>query len=84
MNAVPVEAVPSLATPGTAFTIEARTMGSSWSRRDRIIRLAKLRDDKAALAIMEADAKERADKLIVREVMANLTESELRALWGDR
>jgi len=26
MNAVPVEAVPSLATPGTAFTIEARTM----------------------------------------------------------
>jgi hypothetical protein len=70
-------------------------MGSSWSRRDRIIKLAKLRGDKAALAIMGEAEREaihaRALRSIDRWVRTPefterypWTESELRALWGDR
>lgn len=71
-------------------------MGSSWSRRDRIIRLAKLRGDKAALAIMEGERPDPIAKLddwtmsaikwvaYWNEKVPSLTESELRALWGDR
>lgn len=66
-------------------------MGSSWSRRDRIIRLAKLRGDKAALAIMgkrtEATCQGCRTCLyggIVPCPSQSWSESELRALWGDR
>jgi hypothetical protein len=68
-------------------------MGSSWSRRDRIIRLAKLRGDRAALAIMDEQGRRRRAMVDVAVLVANgatpseavdWTESELRALWGDR
>jgi hypothetical protein len=57
------------------------------TRRDRIIRLAKLRGDKAALAIAEGpkEAWEDSYKRHAHELrLAQATESELRAMWGDR
>jgi hypothetical protein len=70
-------------------------------RRDRIIRLAKLRGDRAALAIMEAKPRQRDATWTQRhaltpfsgswmtpfkwdQLVAAETESELRAMWGDR
>jgi hypothetical protein len=54
------------------------------TRRDRIIRLAKLRGDKAALAIMEARREEhQCDEVCIARARA-LSETERRAMWGDR
>jgi hypothetical protein len=66
-------------------------MGSSWSRREQIIRLAKLRSDKAALAILCGYGDGRCNHRSISDcqrdkvaAVGGITESELRALWGDR
>ena len=59
-------------------------MGHSWSRQDRILRLAKLRGDRAAVAIIEAKPSDISNDRRIRAVLSGWTEAELRAAWGDR
>ncbi len=65
----PTRRMPSLAMTGNVY---ART-GSD--RTERLLRLARLRGDRLAVATLETQLRWR---------IGEWTESELRAVWGDR
>jgi hypothetical protein len=60
------------------------------TRTERLLRIARLREDRLAIAVLEsgivADERERDRQSRMRRVsgLTGETEAELRAAWGDR